>query len=60
MANTLHSNTNTPPKIHPAASLRTRILGAFILAFVLLLGADAYSLMQLRALGDGLSILEEG
>ena len=42
------------------ASLKTRILGAFILAFVLLLGADGYSLLQLRAVGEGLSILEDG
>jgi signal transduction histidine kinase len=42
------------------ASLKTKILGAFVLTFVLLLGATGYSLQQLRAVGAGLSILEEG
>jgi signal transduction histidine kinase len=54
------STPTVPRKIRATASLKTRILGAFILAFVLLLGADGYSLLQLRALGEGLSILEGG
>jgi signal transduction histidine kinase/HAMP domain-containing protein len=41
-------------------SLRTRILLAFTLSFALFVGATAYDTYQLRALGDGLQVMNEG
>jgi len=41
-------------------SLRNRILLAFITSFALFLGAMGYGTYQLRALGDGLRLLNEG
>ncbi|MFH1463266.1 MAG: ATP-binding protein [Pseudomonadota bacterium] len=41
-------------------SLRNRILLAFSLSFALFVGATAYDTYQLRALGDGLRVMNEG
>lgn len=41
-------------------SLRTRILSAFGISFVLFLGAMGYSIEQMRALGDDLELLNDG
>ncbi len=41
-------------------SLRNRILLAFALSFTLFLGAMGYGTFQLRALGNGLRVLNEG
>jgi nitrogen fixation/metabolism regulation signal transduction histidine kinase len=41
-------------------SLRSRILLAFALSFALFVGATAYVTYQLRALGDGLRVVNEG
>ncbi len=41
-------------------SLRTRILLAFVLSFALFLSAIGYGNFQLRALGDGLEVVNDG
>lgn len=42
------------------SSLRARILAAFLLAFAASVGTTASALLQLRAIGDGLGVLEVG
>jgi len=42
------------------SSLSARILAAFLLSFVAFLGAVGYPVVQLRALGDGLAVIEGG
>ncbi|MCB9759591.1 MAG: HAMP domain-containing protein [Alphaproteobacteria bacterium] len=41
-------------------SLRARILAAFLLSFAFFLGALAYGLSQLQAVGEGLTVMNQG
>lgn len=48
------------PRVGRPLSLRAKIVGAFLFSFVFFLSALVYGLLQLRALGEGLTLMDSG